>query len=203
MLLKGQRFFFAGVLLLVTAACSSTQNYTYEEVPSVIETPAACHISPRSRIRLKAEGIRFISSYNPLGRAPNVEQELLVVPEQVIHKWAENRFVTTGNSDVQVRFIIKDAGITGRGIVTGSCFKEIKAEYTGRFEVTIQFVDSNGLVLVEATKAVQKSDIVANDLTPAEQEDEWMLLTYHLVKKLSDELDKDLCSHSFNDYIER
>lgn len=203
MLLKGLRFLTVGLLVVGAAACSSVQNYSYQEVSPVVETPAACRISPRGKIRLKADGIRFISSYNPLGRAPNVEQELLVVPEQIIHKWAENRFVTTGTPDVQVRFIIRDASITGRGIVTGACMKEIKAEYTGRFEVTIQFVDANGMVLVEATKAVQKSEITANDLTAEEREDELTLLTYRLVKKLSDELDKDLCSHSFNDYIER
>lgn len=195
---------FSVCMLMGLSACAIAPRQ-YEEAPPVTETQYACNITPRSKIRLKAEKITYISNYMPLGRAPNVEHDLLVVPEQLIHKWAENRFVVDGTADRQVRFFIKDAGITGRSIVTGSCFKQIMTEYTGRFEITVQFVDSEGRSPVETTLAVQRSEIVPTDLTQEEREHVWMQMTYDMLKSLSAKLgtDSHFCSASFNDYIER
>ena len=207
---KGLRFLTACLFMSVLAACSSSSS-RYEEYPtsyqsaSFSESANACSLSQRSRIRLRAPRIRFISTYNPLGHAPNVEHELLVVPEQLIHKWAENRFDVNKNASdaAEVRFTIRDAGITSRSRVVGSCFKEIKEEYIGRFEVEIQFVSADGNALVTAKKAAQIVDLTDPNLSAEERENELMLLSYRLVKKLSQELDTDLCSPSFNDYIDR
>ena len=192
----------------VLAACSTSswyEEYPAYESASFSENPNACSLSRNARIRLRAPRIRFISTYNPLGHAPNVEHELLVVPEQLIHKWAENRFGVNKSATeaAEVRFTIRDASITSRSRVVGSCFKEIKEEYIGRFEVEIQFVSADGNALVTARKAVQIVDLTDPNMSAEDRESELMLLSYRLVKKLSQELDTYLCSPSFNDYIDR
>ncbi len=155
------------------------------------------------KILLKAQDIKFISSYNPPNRAPNIEHLLLVTPEQIIHKWAENRFSVDGTPDRHVRFLIKDAGIVEENIITGSCFKSVKQQYSAKFEVTIQIVDAEGRVLVETTALAAKKEIVDSEATYQERERVWTNLMFDVVKILSARLDNELSSPAFNDYIKR
>ncbi len=155
------------------------------------------------KIVLKAQDIKFISSYNPPNRAPNIEHLLLVTPEQIIHKWAENRFSVDGTPDRHVRFLIKDAGIVEENIITGSCFKSVKQQYSAKFEVTIQIVDAEGRVLVETTALAAKKEIVDSEATYQERERVWTNLMFDVVKILSARLDSELSSPAFNDYIKR
>lgn len=155
------------------------------------------------KIKLKAQDIKFISSYNPPNRAPNIEHMLLVSPEQIIHKWAENRFAVDGTPDRHVRFLIKDAGIVEENIITGSCFKSVKQQYTAKFEATIQIVDAEGRVLIETSATAVKKEITDKDTSMEVREKLWTNLMFDTVKILSSRIDHDLSSPSFNDYIER
>lgn len=155
------------------------------------------------KIILKAQDIKFISSYNPPNRAPNIEHLLLVSPEQIIHKWAENRFSVDGTPDRHVRFLIKDAGIVEENIITGSCFKSVKQQYSAKFEVTIQIVDAEGRVLVETTASAAKKEVVDSETSYEDREKTWTHLMFDVVKILSARLDGELSSPAFNDYIKR
>lgn len=156
-----------------------------------------------SKIKLKAQDIKFISSYNPPARVPNIDHLLLVSPEQIIHKWAEKRFAVDGTPDRHVRFLIKDASIVEENIITGSCFKSVKQQYTAKFEVTIQIVNSEGTVLIETSATAVKKEIIDSNASLEARENLWTILMFDTVKLLSSRLDYDLGSPSFNDYIER
>lgn len=156
------------------------------------------------KIKLKAQDIKFISSYNPPNRLPNVDHMLLVYPEQIMHKWAVNRFTVDRTPDRHVRFLIKDASIIEENVVTGgSLNKSVKQQYTGKLDVTIQIVDSEGRVLIETSSSVMRREIVEKDVSLEEREKVWINMTFDLIKQLSNRLDHDLSSPSFNEFIER
>ena len=156
------------------------------------------------KIRFKAQDIKFISSYNAPGRAPNVDHRLLVYPEQIVHKWAVNRFGIDKTPDRHVRFMIKDASIVEENIVTGgSMNKQIQQQYTGKIDVTIQVVNSEGALIVETSASVMRRRIIDREASLEDHENLWIILTFDLIKALSSRLDQDLSAPSFNDVIER
>lgn len=156
------------------------------------------------KIRFKAQDIKFISSYNAPSRLPNVDHLLLVYPEQIVHKWAVNRFGTDKTPDRHVRFMITDASIVEENIVTGgSINKQIKQQYTGKIDVTIQVVNSEGGLVVETSASVMRRAIIEREASLEEHENLWIILTFDLIKALSARLDQDLSTPAFNDVIAR
>lgn len=157
---KFSHLFALTACALLAEGCSSdpsyrydpqTQNYVpaqqaqynqpqaYSETPYVQRAPGDSHplVPLGKKIRLKAEDIKFISSYNLPTRAPNVDQLMLVYPEQIIHKWAVNRFSVDKTPERHVRFLIIDASIVEERIYTGgSLNKSAKHKYVGRFEIS-------------------------------------------------------------------
>lgn len=191
---------------------SYNQPQAYAETPYVQRAPGDSHPLPPQgkKIRLKAEDIKFISSYNLPTRAPNVDQLMMVYPEQIIHKWATNRFSVDKTPERHVRFLIIDASIVEERIYTGgSLNKSAKHKYIGRFEVSLQITDSEGRVLSETRKSADSRDLPESE-TVIEQEASfeareklWMGLTYDLLKKLALQLEQELSTQSFNEFIER
>ncbi len=156
------------------------------------------------KIRFKAQDIKFISSYNAPGRLPNVDHLMLVYPEQIVHKWAVNRFGIDKTPDRHVRFMIKDASIVEENIVTGgSMNKQIQQQYTGKIDVTIQVVNAEGAMVVETSASVMRRKIIDREASLEEHENLWTILTFDLIKALSNRLDQDLSAPAFNDVIER
>lgn len=233
MFFKFLRLISPAFLLLSLSACASdnsyqpgytpyAQNYAptgyqqnygaapqpYEAQPGTYMPQAQGNFYPPvpvgQKIKLKAQDIKFISSYNPPNRAPNVDHLLLVYPEQIIHKWAVNRFTIDKTPDRHVRFLIKDASIVEENVVTGgSLDKSVKQQYTGKFEVTIQIVDSEGRVLIETSASVMRREVIGKEASLEAREKLWVSLTFDLIKQLSARLDHDLSSPSFNEFIER
>ncbi len=162
------------------------------------------------KIRLKADSIKFISSYNLPTRAPNVDQLMLVFPEQLIHKWAVNRFGVDRTPDRYVRFLIIDASIIEEKIYTGgSMSKSAKHKYNGRFEVSLQITDKEGRVLSETRKAVDSryftdsTTVIEQEASLEARERLWIGLTYDLLKQLSIQLEQELSTPAFNEFVVR
>ena len=233
MSLKISRLTALTACVLGLQACGSTATYQFDPqtqnyVPaqqSAVSQPQAYAETPYEpratgdshplvpmgkKIKLKAEDIRFISSYNLPTRAPNVDQLMLVYPEQIIHKWATNRFSVDKTPDRHVRFTITDASIIEERIYTGgSLDKSAKHRYYGSFAVMLQVTDSEGRVLFETTKRVDTRDF-PNTLTVVDQnasletrEKLWLGMTYDLLKRLSYQLEEELSMPSFNEFVER
>ena len=188
------------------------QPQAYSETPYVQRAPGdSLPLLPQGqKIRLKAEDIKFISSYNLPTRAPNVDQLMLVYPEQIIHKWATNRFGVNKTPDRHIRFLIIDASIIEERIYTGgSLNKSLKNKYKGRFEVSLQITDSEGRVLSETRKAADSYDmpesetVIDQEASFEAREKLWMGMTYELLKKLSVQLEHELSTPAFNEFIER
>ena len=231
---KLSRFSVLVAAALLAQACSSdpeyrydpqTQNYVpsdrqseynqpqaYSETPYVQRAPGDSHplLPQGKKIRLKAEDIKFISSYNLPTRAPNVDQLMLVYPEQIIHKWAANRFGVDKTPERHVRFLIIDASIVEERIYTGgSLNKSAKHKYIGRFEVSLQITDNEGRILSETRKSADSRDLPESE-TVVDQETSfeareklWMGMTYDLLKRLAIQLEQELSTQSFNEFIER
>ena len=234
MVLKFLRFsvLIAGILLIQGCAEDpvyrydpQTQNYvptqeqsSYNQPQAYSETPYMQRAAGDSypllpqgqKIRLKAADIKFISSYSLPTRAPNVDQLMLVYPEQLIHKWATNRFGVNKTPDRHVRFFIADASIIEERIYTGgSLNKSAKHKYIGRFEVSLQITDNEGRVLSETRKAVDSRDlpdsetVIDQEASFEARERLWISLSYDLLKQLSLLLEQELSTQSFNEFIER
>lgn len=234
MSLKLFRFSVLAAGMLLAQACSSdlvyrydpqTQNYApsnhqasynqpqaYSETPYVQRAPGDAYPLPPQgkKIRLRAEDIKFISSYNLPTRSPNVDQLMLVYPEQIIHKWATNRFSVDRTPDRHVRFLIIDASIVEERIYTGgSLNKSAKHKYIGRFEVSLQITDSEGRVLSETRKSADSRDlpesetVIDQEASFEAREKLWMGMTYELLKQLANQLEQELSTQSFNEFIER
>lgn len=233
MFFKYSRLIIVAACAFFVEACSSapsyrydpqTQNYVatpqvqynqpqaYSETPYVQRAPGDSHplVPLGKKIRLKAEDIKFISSYNLPTRAPNVDQLMLVYPEQIIHKWAVNRFSVDKTPDRHVRFLIIDASIVEERIYTGgSLNKSAKHKYVGRFEISLQITDNEGRVLSETRKAVDSRDfpdtytVIDQEASLEAREKLWIGLTYDLLKQLSVQLEEELSTQSFNEFIER
>jgi len=227
------RFFIPVAGILLAQACASdpvyrydpqTQNYVpsnqqaeysqpqpYSETAYVPRAPGDSLPLPQGKkIRLKAEDIKFISSYNMPTRAPNVDQLMMVYPEQIIHKWATNRFGVDKTPDRHVRFLIIDASIIEERVYTGgSLNKSAKHKYIGRFEVSLQITDSEGRVLIETRKAADSRDlpesetVVDQEASLDAREKLWMGMTYDLLKRLAYQLELEISTPSFNEFIER
>ena len=225
---KLSRFSVLAVGALLAQACTSAPEYVYDpqtsnyvpsgrqtqynqpqpysETPYVQRAPGDSRPLPPQgkKIRLKAEDIKFISSYNLPTRPPNVDQQMLVYPEQIIHKWATNRFGVDKTPDRHVRFLIIDASIIEERIYTGgSLNKSLKHRYTGRFEASIQITDDEGRVLSETRKSAQSETIVDQEVSTEEREKLWFGLTYDLLKKLAFQLEQEISRPEFNEFIER
>ena len=203
------RYVFSSAAACMVAACAQTPSSTAGYAPyghpaqdtqAVSSQPA---VPFGKKIRLKAQNIKFISSYNPPNRAPNIDHLLLVTPEQIVHKWAENRFAVNGTPDRFVRFLIKDASIVEENVITGSCFKTVMQQYTGKLEVTIQIVDSEGRVLIETTAQAVKRELMEGSSSIEERQKVWVNLMFDLVRLLSARLDADVSSPAFNDFVDR
>lgn len=234
MTLKCLRFSVLAVGAFLMQSCASdltyhydsqVQNYVPSEEQAQVNQPQAYSETPYmqrttgdsypllpqgQKIRLKASDIKFISSYNLPTRAPNVDQKMLVYPEQIIHKWATNRFGVDKTPDRHVRFLIIDASIVEQQIYAGgSLNKSAKHKYVGRFEVSLQITDNEGRVLSETRKAVDSRDfpdtetIIDQEASDYAHEKMWMSMTYDLLKELSVALEQELSTQSFNEFIER
>lgn len=223
----------AGILL--TQACSSAQDYSYDPqtqnyVPSdrqtqynkpqaYIETPYAQRapgdayplLPQGKKIRMKVNNIEYLTSYNRPTRAPNVDQLMLVYPEQIIHEWARNRFVADKSTDRHLRLQIIDASIVEERIYTGgSLNKSAKHKYVGHFEISLQITDNEGRLLSETRKSADSRDYLSGIETVIEQEASfeareklWISMTYDLLKRLSVQLEQELSRPEFNEFIER
>ena len=87
--------------------------------------------------------------------------------------------------------------------------KSAKHKYVGRFEVSLQITDNEGRVLSETRKAVDSRDfpdtytVIDQEASLEAREKLWIGLTYDLLKQLSIQLEEELSTQSFNEFIER
>ncbi|MCQ2966722.1 MAG: hypothetical protein MJ250_08325 [Alphaproteobacteria bacterium] len=199
-------------------ACSSseTKYYTgnesaqaYNDAVSIKSSPAENYgVIPEGQIvKLKAESIKFISGYNAPKRLPNVDHLMLVHPEQMLYQWATNRYGIHRSEETAgmfVRFLIKDASIVGRKIVTGgSMSKKVHDEYSAKMDVTVQLVDQDGIVQREIIESASDKVVVPQDVSDRERESAWLNLTIDTIRLLSNRLDQQLQSPTFNDFLFR
>lgn len=199
------------VFALGCAAETETVVYGYNEPAPYSEQSA--YVPPQAqgdfrklgeKVLLKAESLKFISSYNEPARAPNVDHLMLVSPLKILHGWASSRFGIDKTPGRQVRFLIKDASIVEEIIVVGgSMNKTFKNRYTGKMEVQLQFVDPEGHVLSETSASVMRNVVLPRNATKEEHENAWTILTFDMIKALSKRLDQDLASPAYDDFIAR
>lgn len=214
MFFKAMRTVSPALLMILAAGCASeTETVVYGYNGPAPYAEQSDYVPPQAqgdfrklgeKILLKAESLKFISSYNEIGRAPNVDHLMLVAPLKILHGWASSRFGIDKTPGKQVRFLIKDASIVEEVIlVGGSMNKTFKNRYTGKMEVQLQFVDPEGHILSETSSSVMRSVVLPRDASKEEHENAWTILTFDMIKALSKRLDQYLASPAYDDFIVR
>jgi hypothetical protein len=63
------------------------------------------------QFRLAVARIDVVSDYKSPFKPPNIEQDMPVVPEQAMRRWAADRLVATGAAGHYAQFVIQDASV--------------------------------------------------------------------------------------------
>lgn len=63
------------------------------------------------KLRLDVARIDIVSEYKSPYAPPNIEQDMPVVPEQAMRRWAADRLVATGTPGHSAQFVITDAKV--------------------------------------------------------------------------------------------
>ncbi len=167
---------FVFVLMLgvvILGACSPEKSNEYDKYYTELKAQP---------IILPIKDIKFISSYAPRLREPNVEHLLYVQPEQMIHKWAQNNLETSTDKTGIARFLIKNASIVK------TVEKNNTDEYEACFDIVLQILDKDGRILLELPKEIRKTAGISKNATQREKKQLWLFLTYDLIARLNYEL---------------
>lgn len=168
--------------VVALAACSSDEPETI-----AFSAPAASS----SDYQVRAAQLEVLDGYEAPGRAPNIDHQMALVPENALVAWAKRRFKPTGNAGI-MRVIILDASVTRRDLLGpdagSSWFRDRAAEeFNGRAEVRLEYVHPDGRTKDWASAIATARRTINESAEPDERQAEIDSLVRELLRSLDRE----------------
>lgn len=153
------------------------------------------------KIRLDVSKIGIVSDYKSPFAPPNIEQDMPVVPEQAMRRWAADRLVATGTPGHTAQFIIQDAKVTDtklpktqglRGVFTTDQSDRYDSSFAARIVVV---PDPGNFGNGQASASATRAQTVAEGITVNEREKVWFDLVEATMNDLNAELERQIQAH--------
>jgi hypothetical protein len=157
------------------------------------------------KLRLDVASIQIIDDYHPTFQAPNVDHLFPVPPQRAAENWAHDRLEATGTARVaRVRIVdasVKETELPRTQGITGAFTTDQAQRYDATIEVDVEIVNDHGLPERTVKATGQRSQSVAEGITPNERDTVWYNLTKQLLGDLDKELEKQMRAN-FTFYIQ-
>lgn len=190
MLMMTRRFLMAGLATLALAACETA--VPIQRFPEI----TFAHLP---KIGLNAARIEVVSEFHPTLQTPHIEHLMPASPEKAMRRWAEDRLVAKGVTNV-ARFTITDASVTEmplavEGGLKGAFKKQQAARYEAQVAGTIEIVDDRGFRRAFASSRVSRSQTLGEEASLNDRDRLWFNLVDALMKDFNAEMEQDIRSH--------
>ncbi|MBV8536994.1 MAG: hypothetical protein JO128_15445 [Alphaproteobacteria bacterium] len=154
------------------------------------------------KIRLDVAQISVVSDYKSPFAPPNIEQDMPVLPEKAMRRWATDRLVATGSPGHTAQFVITDAKVTDsklaktpglRGVFTTDQSDRYDTSFAARIVVKAEPGSFGGAG--QATASATRSQTVPEGITVNEREKVWFGLVEATMNDLNVELERQIREH--------
>jgi hypothetical protein len=153
------------------------------------------------KIRLDVSQINIVSVYKSPFAPPNIEQDMPVLPEKAMRRWAADRLVATGTPGHAAEFVITDAKVIDtklaktpglRGVFT----TDQSDRYDSSFAAQIVIRPGPGeFGNAQATASATRAQTVAEGITVNQREKVWFDLVEATMNDLNAELERQIQAH--------
>jgi hypothetical protein len=145
-------------------------------------------------LRLLVANLEVQSRYTPPLRAPNVDHQFPITPENAMRQWAKDRLVPSGGSQAVARFIVLDASVVEEALprtsgVRGALTTDQAERYSAKAEAVLEIADPSGRVIGTTEARVSLSRTVPEGVTLNEREKFWYTLTGDLIAQFDREME--------------
>ncbi|MEM7022655.1 MAG: hypothetical protein AAF637_08660 [Pseudomonadota bacterium] len=168
------------------AACTSS----YETF-----RPPPLDFSNRAPLRIEVGSVNVQSAYRPRTAAPYVDNLMPVKPEDAIREMLQARLIAIGGPG-SMQAVILDASVKEEALQTETGFMaffttQAVARLEGRFQVQVDRLDANGVVMRSVSTAVERTASIPQNVGYAERQ----RIGYQLVRDLVEDLDGGLTTN--------
>jgi len=157
--------------------------------------PAPLDFSDREPLRLEVGAVTVQSAYQPQTAAPYVDTLMPLKPEDAIREMLQARLVAIGGPGT-MQAVILDASVKEEALETETGFTaffktQAVARLEGRFQVQVDRLDANGVVVRSVSTAVERTRSIPENVGYAERQ----RIGYQLVRDLVEDLDAGLTTN--------
>ncbi len=154
-------------------------------------------------LRLMVTNLDVQSRYMPPLRAPNVEHQFPVTPENAMRQWAKDRIVPSGGSQSMARFIVLEASAVEEALprtsgVRGALTTDQAERYSTQAAAVLEIVDPSGRILGTTEARVSLSRTIPEGATLNEREKFWYSLTGDLMAQFDREMEATIRRYLVN-----
>jgi len=153
------------------------------------------------KIRLDVSQISIVTEYKSPFAPPNIEQDMPVLPEKAMRRWAADRLVATGTPGHTAQFVITDAKVIDtklaktpglRGVFTTDQSDRYDTSFAARIVVQ---PDPGNFGHAQATASATRAQTVPEGITVNEREKVWFDLVEATMNDLNAELERQIREH--------
>lgn len=193
--LIGRRQWLGGVASLVALAATDLAGCATPPPQNRFPDLTYAHLG---EFRLDVAEISVISEYKSPFAPPNIEQNMPVVPERAMRRWAADRLAATGTPGHTAQFIIQDAKVTDtplaktqglRGVFTSDQSNRYDSSFAARIVVR---AERGYFGTGEASARATRARTVAEGISINEREKVWFELVEATMNDLNAELDRQI-----------
>lgn len=151
--------------------------------------------------RLDVSRIDVISQYKSPYAPPNIEQDMPVLPERAMQRWAADRLVATGTPGHTAQFIITDAKVTDtklpktpglQGVFTTDQSDRYDSSFAARLVIR---PDPGAIGSGEARANATRARTVAEGISVNDRHKVWFEIVEATMNDLNAELDRQIRDH--------
>lgn len=151
--------------------------------------------------RLDVSRIDVISQYRSPYAPPNIEQDMPVLPERAMQRWAADRLVATGTPGHTAQFIITDAKVTDtklpktpglQGVFTTDQSDRYDSSFAARLVIR---PDPGAIGSGEARANATRARTVAEGISVNDRHKVWFEIVEATMNDLNAELDRQIRDH--------
>jgi hypothetical protein len=147
------------------------------------------------KLRLEVAAIETVEEFHPTFQQPNVEHLFPVPPERAMENWVKDRLVATGKGKrARVRIIdasVKEVELPKKATGISATFTTEQAQrYDASVRMAIDILGDHGIPERSITAEAQRSQSVAEGVTPNDRERAWYDMTKQLMAALDAALEQ-------------
>jgi hypothetical protein len=140
--------------------------------------------------------IEIVREYVSPGAPPNVDHQFPVPPMQMAEQWARDRLAAVGGPG-ELRYVIKRASVVETQLprttgIRGAFTNDQAQRYEAVVEVEIEVRNERGYRDGVVTARAERRQSVLEDISLADRERTWFIMTEQLGRDLNQELERNI-----------